>query len=118
MTVRPLFIAAKNSMGSCCCTTCCDFEAGALLCSYSHFVFSLGFYVYTPYIFLPISSFICIYSIQYIFFYIYGLYSWEWCDYVIKSNYVNADLFLPKKKLCSHFQWEKNCNNLGHFVSV
>lgn len=122
MTVLPLFHSCKEQYGElCCCTTCCDFEAGALLCSYSHFVFSLGFYVDTSYVLFLILSFICIYSIYkyiyilHIFLYLCLLLSWEWCDYVIKSNYVIADLFFFLQKLYSHLQWENYSHNLNLF---
>lgn len=37
--------------------------------------------------------------ITYIVLYLCLVLSWGWCEYVIKSNYVNAGLFL--KKMCS-----------------
>lgn len=47
-------------------------------------------------------------KVSFIFFYIYVIYSWEWCGYVIillKSNYVHAEPFLKN----SHLQWG-NCS--------
>lgn len=100
----PLFHSCKEQHGElCCCTTCCDFEAGALLCSYSHFVFSLVSVLICPMFFFLILSFIqyayTIYKyILHIFLYLCLLLSWEWCGYVISVTVIiDANLVRRRK---------------------
>lgn len=112
MTVLPLFHSCVEQSGElCCCTTCCDFlffcpffvfvKAGALLCSNSHFLFSLGFFVDAYYVLSLILSFICICSIYKYIYYIFHIFLYlclfailgvVWlCNRSLTSNYVDTE---------------------------